>query len=429
MYGGRGRTSTVFVASVISCLFKPGLTVSVDSSVWTGSSSEPAPFTRTRRDLVHALVSLSCLSFLCNDHIVHPNLEIPLPRFPHGLFVTSVCNLSRAFLEGAPIADLLGNCFALSASLLPLPEFQTAIAGTDASLFVNAFFAQDARLLFSGSEIVNEAVSFIYASLLFQKDLIDALLEKDLANVLITDLLDVAESVLARDGFCYIHSLTLSVLLVLVADPDVAEGLKAPWQAGSVGDRLITVAAKVCEKEPFWPSLVCLLHLIAPHAGVFSAEAAWTLWKVLNGIFEGERVLVPLFLEACASVVQREDNGQNGLLLPIFANQKKLTAAENKAGVAVGILREWAAAAKRKVGKAAAKEKNDEVLLALLAQVELEEDIVEFPRHVHSFRGEIANTWQDWIILLFVRECREEVKKMRDFQLAYDAKLAAKLSQ
>jgi hypothetical protein len=66
--------------------------------------------------------------------------------------------------------------------------------------------------------------------------------------------------------------------------------------------------------------------------------------------------------------------------------------------------------------------------LEILAHVEIERPPAQFPKHRHTFRGQIANTWQDWVVLLFVRACREEVALMHDFQMSYDATLATKLS-
>jgi hypothetical protein len=422
-----GRSVSSFISSVISCLFRPGLTLAPGEHFWTyGEHSRSSTLLQIRRDLIHALLSLSSLSFLCSRHISMPSLEIVFPDFPHELFMRSICELCRSYLQNIPILDLLRNCLAFSARLLPIPEFQAAIARTPVSCFLNAFFADSAKLLDSTSPLTNEAISFVYAALLFQPDFIATLVSQHRANQLILELLTIAHFTLEHNQFCYIHSVILSSLLLLFGNPAIAAGLSetVPGENGeSFGDLLLNVTSRVCEEEAFWPSFVCILHLIAPHAGVFSVDTVLNVWQILEQIVKERSILVSLIVEAFAEIVQREGNEKNGFLIMIL---RRSTWFEQKQGIAGMIVRKWVKAAKI----VAKNESELDRLLERLAQVKVEEggELVEFKKHIHSFQGEIANTWDDWVVILFVRACREEVTKMQRFQLQYDDTLLSRLT-
>jgi hypothetical protein len=60
--------------------------------------------------------------------------------------------------------------------------------------------------------------------------------------------------------------------------------------------------------------------------------------------------------------------------------------------------------------------------------VEIEQSAVVFRQHLHTFRGQIVETWGDWIVVLSVRACRKGIALMQDFQISYDATLVTKLS-
>jgi hypothetical protein len=437
MWQLRGRTLRVFISSVISCLFKPYVTVCPSSALWAATPAEPPPFTRTRRDLVHALVSLGCLDFLCNEHVRQPSLDVEYPSFPNVAFLKSVCNVAHAFLErgGAGTADLLRNCLALCARLLTVPEFQAAVAAVKPSFFIHAFFAGPTSLLEADRALASEAVSFVYIALAFQPALVSALARQNLANSLLFDLLATAHASFARDGFTYVHSLILAIALLLGADADVAAGLSAPRMAtfapfplsGSFADLLIDVACEICAQEGLWPSLVCIFHMIAPHVASFTVATAFRLWGVIERAADGDRVVVPLFLEACAAIVQRNDNWANGFLVAIYQNAA-FWGKEKRNARAVAVLTKWKRAAKRAIKASPKKSLEPEEVLAVLAEVEIEGELVEFEKHSHSYRGQVAGTWRDWIVILFVRACRDEVAMMQAFQIKQDPILAKHLS-
>jgi hypothetical protein len=55
-------------------------------------------------------------------------------------------------------------------------------------------------------------------------------------------------------------------------------------------------------------------------------------------------------------------------------------------------------------------------------------EAVVFDRHRPSFAGEMENRWSDWVAVLYMRACKEELGKMHSFQVVYEPILAEKLA-
>jgi hypothetical protein len=426
MYGLRGCSLSTFRRACTSLLFRPGVTLAAGESIWT----TPHALCRTRRDLVHALVMLGSLGFMCGC----PRLDVDFPGFPSAPFLKSVCNICRACLDDLlagrvddAAVDLVRNCHALCARLFIAQDFRTAAACVKPSAFIGAIVHGPATMLDADGPLASEALSFIYIALLSRNDLAGVLAAKNLANTIIFNVLAIAQVSLERTGFGYVHDIALAVVLLLVAHTGVAAGLSATWAGrwpaafvpppGSFGDLLLNIAVNVCQRGAFWHSLLCILQAVAPFVSVFSFWTAFRLWGALEPVLETDPTMRQLFTEACAAIVQRTENNENGFVVLIFQKRAFFRGLKDEsARVATRLVVGWVNKVKRVVMASGRHPLSLGELLEAIDRLEETRDVVVFEKHTHSFRGEMEKDWRDWVILLFTRSCHEEVQKMKQFQ-------------
>jgi hypothetical protein len=97
------------------------------------------------------------------------------------------------------------------------------------------------------------------------------------------------------------------------------------------------------------------------------------------------------------------------------------SARDEKVAVPVDIIYRWIRNAKKIVKSSKKRQMAPTEVLEALDGVESPDEVVSFEKHRHSFRGEVEKTWRDWVMVLFIRSCRDEVQKMESFQEESDA--------
>jgi hypothetical protein len=252
------------------------------------------------------------------------------------------------------------------------------------------------------------------------------------SNSFVFHLIHSAELVFEREGFCYLHSILLSVILLIVVDQEAAIALNAPRTEafaarfiaplGSYVDLLLGVLLNICEDDAFWPSLVCILHMIAPSISIVSIGVASAILSLFEKVVERKAELIPLFLEAFASILQRNQSESNGFLVaffPKYALFKKLIASTHRSGRALAVILVFLSE-ERKVAKSSKQQAlpSDE-LARLLASVDADAVFPEkqvFSRHPHTVGGEMERTWAEWADLLFYRSFDIELKRLQKFK-------------
>jgi hypothetical protein len=274
----------------------------------------------------------------------------------------------------------------------------------------------------------------------FQPELVNLIGEQNYSNLYVFYLLSAAQSNYEKLGFCYLHSIILSVLLIFVANPVIASKLSHKCTrvletrykvAGSYADLLINVVLNICDSDPFWPSFGCIFQMIAPHVGDVLLSTALRVIGVFEMVLSKQKLLVPLFLEGFAGVVQRDENAANAILVALVRKHllfKKLDAEDPRMARPLGIIRSFLRVATRAIKATKKAQLCAAEMAEVLADVHLEVDeVIEFPKHPHVYRGDMEQTWGEWATLLFVKAFRDEISKMQALQTEYDATLFAKL--
>jgi len=283
-------------------------------------------------------------------------------------------------------------------------------------------------------------ISFLYQTATSQPDLVKLIAEGGYSNPFLFHLLLVAQVSYERVGFIYLHSLILALVLVLVNNPKIAQATSEPCSRaldseykvqGSYADLVLNIVLNICDSEPFWPSFGCIFHVIAPYVSSVTRQTAARVLELFESVMEKQKALVPLFIEAFASVVQRQENADNGFVVAIMQKHaifKKLDGEDPKLAKALSIVRAYLRLAARAIKNTKKSQLLPPEMAEILAKVHLDgSEQVQFAKHTHVFGGEIEHTWGEWALMLFARAFREEMRRLQALQAEYDATLFAKL--
>jgi hypothetical protein len=413
-------SASALSAVLAGLLFKPSLTVAGADPAW--SDLGDGSFQATRCALVHALIGTTSLDLFGGPKAA---LATPLAGFPHALFIESVSRVSAAFLAGdradAVTASLLRNSFIFAARQFSSADFRAAFAEVSAWTLLKAFAQspQAVPIFDPYSAVAGEALSFFYIAILFQPALVTTIAENGYSNGFVQNLVFAAELTFESVGFCYLHTILLSAILRIVANPIAAEKLNEGFDGefactfqptkGSFADTLLSVCLHFSGREA-WPSVACILHTIAPFVTAVAPQTAKGLIKFFAQAAEEEGLVAVLIAEAFAAVVQRRGR-KSALLLEIARAgqlfQAKSGTADPKLARALAVVLRFVEAVAGVQGKKIA---------AAVKAVDPEQvfpEIQAFTRRPHIVGKEMERTWREWSRTLFARAFDWELHQLK----------------
>jgi hypothetical protein len=225
--------------------------------------------------------------------------------------------------------------------------------------------------------------------------------------------------------FCYIHSILLSIIFLLIVDPAAARQLNEPCRrefdckfkptSRFHGDLLLDVLLNLWKHEAFWPSIACILHTLAPHLERASITTAMKVLGLFERIVESQSKTVSMFVEAFASIVQRKQSPENGFLVAIYYKADVFEKIPKTRGLDVVNLFLKSAKTLVRATKKIVPAIGNEQLAVLLAELDIG-DLVQpttFAGRSHFIGGEIEKTWTDWTDILFIKAFRSEIKQLK----------------
>jgi hypothetical protein len=433
----KGRSLPILFQAIGVCLFKPGLTLSPGSSRWCETGPESDVILRTRRDLIHALLGVSSSNFFLNDRGKQPDFVFPLKDFPFEPFIESLARAVHLHVklggENQLLADLVRNSIALATRLFVVPEFRESMGRVSSEPFLTAFVGKKAFLTTS-SPFSFEAVSLLYMVAISQNGFLK--LTKGKSNAILAKVLKFAQDIYDKRGFCYVHSILISIILLMFVDDQVVINLSSPSENkadGSYGDVILNGIMNICDQPEFWPSLTVIFYFMAPHVRAFSCVTADRVMKIFKKIWKKQNLLVPLFLDAFATILRRTESAENHFLTA-FVNHADLIDEidldDRRSAKALPILKDFFDIAEDVMEEKGVTELTNQELLELLEEVNLGDEEAPLPiKAPHRFEGEMETTWSEWADLLFLRCFKDEIQKMQEFQAAYAPVLKEHLAQ
>ena len=434
----QGKCVQVLIETLCQSLFKHGLTLEGKETFWAETTAESETVNRTRRDIVHALLGATSLNYFVT-HGVRPPFVCDMSSFPSVVFIESTCAVATRYLQivfsgskDPTTCDLLRNCLTLATRIFSdNVDFREAFKNVKSGTLIKAFTLgpKNVPLFDPSSELVSEALSFFYMCSLCQPALVTRVAKGGYATKFIFSLVHGAQLAFEKLNFSYHQSIILSTVLLLVAKPAIAESLNEEYtdafQAqykplkGSHADLLMNVLLNIFDRENFYEAVVSVFHMLAPHVKNFSNKTAHRVMELFKTVLNTRKDLVPLFIEAFASIVQRQDNSGNHFLVYLVQNHgtfKRLELDDPKMARALPVLRKYLKAAIKAVKATQKAQISGEELLPILAEVKLEQEPVKFGSHPHAFGGEMEKTWVEWADLLFVKAFPRELELIRPLQ-------------
>lgn len=299
----------------------------------------------------------------------------------------------------------------------------------DADLLLKAFaYSEDSRPLFCpASPFLSEAISFFDMAVSTQLDFLTVVSDSGLGNMFVANLLNVAQITFQKIKFSYLHSIIISIILLLVTDPAIAAGLSEAAEGGSHADHLLMVLLDLCEsEESFWASFACIFNLLAANVTVFSLQTEMRVLNFFETICERQRLIVPLFMDAFVSVLAMTETPENKFLNALVERANFFDGLEAKSINVLTPLQDFLDFVSDL--QAEEEELADDDLVELLDELEFADtDIPRLLRNLHTFAGEMEKTYVQWTDLLFIRSWRAELGEMQDFQAEYLPTLIGKI--
>jgi hypothetical protein len=385
--------------------------------------------------------------FFASSMLVRPTFRFSLIGFDYGRFLRSVCQISYRYLESLAggnfdfiLSDLLRNCFAFCTHIFVLPEVRESFAGIEASLLLKAFTisSQSTTIFHPSSPFVDEAISFLYMSLISNPKFLDLVASSGYSNHFIYHLLFTGQLVYEKIGSCYTHSVLLSILIALVNLQTVAEKLNEPFrepfgslfkvESGSYADLLLNILLNICTDSQFSPSIVLVFDMIAPHLTDLSIATAGRLLSLLHTISVTQKRLVPLLLEGIADTLHSHFTGFSVAITHETMFFRNLRVGDPRSEKALAAIYAYLVAAARVIMESNKEKLTNSELMIVLESIQLSERVeVREKRHPNKFEGELEKRWGEWKDLLFIRTFREEIQKMQVFRESYGGTLREKL--
>jgi hypothetical protein len=241
-------------------------------------------------------------------------------------------------------------------------------------------------------------------------------------------LVYAAQLALETLNFCYLHSILLSIIFLLIVDPAAARQMNEPCQrefgcrfkptSRFHGDLVLDVLLNLWKHERFWPSIACILHTLAPHLERASTTTAMKVLGLFERIVGSHSNVVSIFVEAFASIVQRKQSPENGFLVAIYHKADVFEKIPKTRGIDVVMMFLKSAKTLVRATRKLVPEIGNEQLALLLAELDLTDLIqpMTFARRSHFIGDEIEKTWADWADILFVKAFRGEIKQLELLQ-------------
>ncbi|KAK8887883.1 hypothetical protein M9Y10_038942 [Tritrichomonas musculus] len=414
----------------------------------------------TRKELVDALLVISSL------HIFYPKFKHSYPEttssllenLPLNSIILSTCRIAFRYMNERPpvtseLSLLLRSLLALLVRLFTNPKFRQEISNIHPQIFLRAIYApefNDAKeepkkislpLFDPLDPLSKETLSFLYMCALFQPGLVPLLTSKGYSNMFLYNLLWAAQLFFEKEGVNYIHSIILSTVLLIVADPKAAGYLNRPFKPSSkgaafincnfkpstdkglsFGDLLLEVLLNFCQRDSFLPSLICVFHMISPYVNMFSTTTAFKMMELFEHVNEKFPSFVPLFLEVFATIVQQKDNSKNGFCPIIFSKQSLFKQIKNDSPSvqkSLPIILKYLKKARLLIKKENKPKIDINEVSEILAKIDTEKLFPQpqmFIKHPHIFGGEIEKTWNQWADLIFQLTCEKDVKSIRELR-------------
>jgi len=437
-----------FIKSCNKCMYIKNLCVFGETEYWKASQCEPG-IHLLRRDFLHSVLIMFNISKIAKYDVSSFQIDVQLSS---SLFINSLCQYSYSFVRSfnygndfASLIDFLKNGYALMAKISLIdPEFGSAISEIPNHLAVGAFtgsksLTSTSILSFNPvSPITSESLTFLYLVSLYKPDFAEYLATNGVSNIFIADLLLTMQNTYESVGFCYLHSIVVSTILILTYPPQGAKLLNEQFTSsfqssyrphrGSYADLLIEIMSNFADNDSLISSIICLFHHIAPYltnSTLYSSFRLLQLFEKLNSLpmKEKNRRMIELLLETFAKIIQTKPLLNTNMLILISQKAhlfKKLKTDNIGFNASLDIILKFLSEAKRVLIKNNKRKLSTDEAVEAIKQINTDElfpTVTVFDDHPHVFEGEMKDTFLEWSNLLFMRTFDTETEKLKILKL------------
>ena len=227
-----------------------------------------------------------------------------------------------------------------------------------------------------------------------------------------------------KNSLSYFHSLALSSLVLLTADPILCASLNEPYTAtfpskssvhrGTYADLLVeiitnTVGGDLTQTAPLLPAVACILHNISAHVNSFSFFTSNRIFRFLNLLIESRDrqapKLVQIVIDAIDQIIYEQFERNTTILMFVVRNQKTFKMLKTR-GIEVKYVLAFIAAFKSKVKTLGIAKLGTDEAERIFRELNPKSFMSDYeppgPRG-HVFTGEMAELWPDWMRTIAMR--------------------------
>ncbi|KAK8894417.1 hypothetical protein M9Y10_022851 [Tritrichomonas musculus] len=440
-----GHVVNSMISCLSNCMFKAGLTLENEEKDWNQSTVNYKSLNISRRDIIHCIYFLNSLDYFLPEKMdPKPHFLIEMPEFPFTDFLKSMCIVATKYhlnsyqnINENETFSLLQNCLGFIIQLFNSEPLATAFSQVDPLILLQAFILKDtpeAQLLFHPSDLLaNETLTFLYTALCYQPNLSLIIANEGLANKFIFTLIEALQLTFESVGVCYLHSIIISTILLLVSDETIASLLNNPFNqnfvksqfrphSGSYADVLLEVLFNLCDSSSynFAPAVAAVFQMIVPQVQSFSIFTAEKIINLFDNAIKAEnQKLIELLLEAFAEIVQNKINNEN--LVPtmiiknasLFQNLKeneKFEFSTNSLDIIFTFI--------SYINDKLSNENLD--IKAILESPDVSKiftNVVSFMKHPQILNEEITASWTEWSLISFKKSFEKEFERFNSLKV------------
>lgn len=324
---------------------------------------------------------------------------------------------------------MMKNCLALvSCFATKDPMFHKGFSAVPADKAIAAFTGTPVQkeLIFDPTSTFSSAsLSFLYMMSLHNKNFIKQLGKSGLSNRFVFDLIYTMQFSFERVGICYVHSILISTLMLILHDDNAAKELMKPQTrrllvnfrtySHTYADLLFEIILNLSTNQSLLPSIICLYHLISVNVDEISMNTTFKLLVLFESVAkrciktldEKDIRLTEIFMEAFVRNITHGVNirvllVQKAALFRKLDNIEDLEFNDSLEAIIIFLNK-----AKKLMSKANKKTMQTQEAVEFFKDLDVKElfsDLdIEFDDHPHVFVGEMKKTWNEWSDMLALK--------------------------
>lgn len=396
------KIANEYLAQLANLLFYEPLTIEKGKTFWY---DENPSLQEIRADVMIAIL------------LIHP---IKINNFPTIKFLKSIL-AQIEFLHSNPTEKQQKFVCAMISILCVLPFYDSSVSDSIQTFSADELFEpfKNNYEILKFSTISTEALTFFYVCCVFNPGFVSKIADFH-PRILYERLLFLLQSSLETSGVNFIHSIIISVLLIISMNQkavldlnnvfNISTSFSYVLHRGNFCDVLIELTSNLISSSPLQKPIVSIWHAITPYTADFTMISANKIFLLFQKMIskpkeersEKDEFVIKCILEIFATAIQSPQHYSLKMIAIRYASVIKHLPDDYKEtrDIIMRFMKIFKAMAKKymeKTGKSDLNVDNAIYLLEKLGKETIFKKLTIFQPHPHVISPEMKKTWDIWV--------------------------------